>query len=278
MATGARALHFRVIHIHRQERDIAMAGAALLTGGNMVQRLACGADAVMAGNTVVAHLVMIETRRLPAEIGVAVRALVVHRNMSGRFAGHGDVVVAIFAAAEDFVVIDDWHRLPSNGAVAGVATLTGKDVIDRFGGGVEAAVDAVAGHTFRRGTGELPVYVAAFARNKIVTAGEFKSGSGVIERLVLGQRSSGITQKHRQTEHPQTPLHCSHHGSSPAISTGKTCSGYGSGRNFCRNRHCECPGAHDMYHRRPRSCADQFLEHDRHHRQAPGVSPTEGSQ
>lgn len=212
VATYACALHFCVIHIHRQEGNVAMAGAALVTGGDMVQRLTCCTDVVMTGDTVITHLVVIEPRRLPAKIGVAIRTLIVHRNMGGRFTRYGDVVVAIFATAEDFVVIDDRYRLPGNGAVAGVATLTGKDVINRFGGGVETAVDAVASSTFPRRSGELSVDVTAFAGHKIVTAGEFKPGSGVIERLVLGQRRSGITQKHRQTKNPQTPLHCSHHG------------------------------------------------------------------
>lgn len=65
-------------------------------------------------------------------------------------------------------------------------------MIDGFGGGVEAAVDAVAAHAFFRGTGELATDVATLTRHEVMATTEFKSGSGVIEGFFLGQDSAGV--------------------------------------------------------------------------------------
>lgn len=130
---------------------------------------------------------MAKAHRLPAQFGVAICAFNLYRNMVNRFAGSDIIVVAIFTAAKDLLVVDNWNGLKPDGAVASVATFAGKNVVDRFRRGIKAAINAVAGNTLGRGAGKLPTNVATFARHKVVAASQFEAGFGMVKRFVLGR-------------------------------------------------------------------------------------------
>jgi hypothetical protein len=251
MACGAVFTEQIVIHLsHRIKEAGEVATTTLFTQyRNVVGGLTEGIDIVMAGDTIVADSIVIEPYRLPTEIGVTIRTLVMHRNVIHGLPGNDNVVVAVLAATKHFVMIHHGNSLEPDGAVASVATLAGEDVFHRLRRGVKAAIDTVAGDAFSRSACELAADVATFAGDKVVATGQLKSGRRVIESFVLSLRNPNIGNQHSQTQNPPTPLHHSYHGSSPAISTGKTCFGCGSGRSPARNHHCGYPGVRDIYHR-----------------------------
>ena len=163
--------------------------------GNMIIRLTKGINIVMAGYAVVANIIVIKAHRQPAEVGVAIRTLVVHGNMIHGFASNDNVVMAVLAAAKYFMVVHHGNGLKPDGAVAGVATLASKDMLHRFWRGVKTTVDAVAGDTFGGGTGKLTTNVATLARHEVMAAGKFKTGRCVIEALILPQRYTAKTPR-----------------------------------------------------------------------------------
>lgn len=197
VAADTGAAHRVVIYLHhRYKLGGAVTGLTLVIGGYVMGWLTERIEIVMAGHTRPTHLVMAEAHRLPADIRVAIRALIVYEDMVSRLTGRGDVVVAVLAAAKNFMVIDDRNRLPSYSAVAAFAALAGNDVVDRLRRGIEAAVETVAIHTLFRCAGKLAADVAALAGNKIVPATEFKPCPGVIERFLLSEGNTGISHQY----------------------------------------------------------------------------------
>lgn len=197
VAADTGATHCVVIYPHhRCKLGGVVAGLTLIIGGYVIGWLAESIEVVVARHTLPTHLLMTEAHRLPADIRVAIRALIVHEDMVSRLTGRGDVVVAVFTAAENFMVIDDRNRLPSYCAVAAFAALAGNDVVDRPRRGIEATVETVAIRTLFRCAGKLAADVAALAGNKIMPATEFKPCPGVIEHFLLGEGNTGISHQY----------------------------------------------------------------------------------
>lgn len=186
-----------MIHLsHRiKEAGEVAPTALLLLDWNVAGGLAEGIDVVMAGDTIIANIIVTESHRLPTEIGMTIRTLVMHRNMIHWLASNDDIVMAILAAAKNLVVIHHGNCLKSDSAVAGVAAFAGKDVFNRFRCGVETAIDTVAGDTLGWRASELATHVATLAGHKVMAAGEFKAGCRVIEGLVLPQRYAAETSR-----------------------------------------------------------------------------------
>ncbi len=190
VAAKACSLHKIMIHNHWLERDRTVAAATLFTCGDMVWWFALSPEIVMAGNAIVANIIVIETHRLPAHIRMTIGTLVRRRDMIHGLTGNDDVVVAVLAAAKYFVVVHHGNRLKPDSAVAGVATLAGKDVLHGFRRGIKAAVDTVTRDAFSGGAGELAANVATLARHKVVTSSKLKTGRCVIEGLILRQHNA----------------------------------------------------------------------------------------
>lgn len=173
-----------------------MAGVANRIDINVICRPAGGAEPVVAIRAGAGYEVVAEVHRLPSQVRMAIGTFILYLNMVGRLPRCCDVVMAVAAESEYFMVIHSGHRLPILGVMARVATLTGVNMVDRLGSGVEAAVNAVAGDAFGRGTGELASGMTALAGNKVVTACELEAGLGVIERFFLGENFTAATQEH----------------------------------------------------------------------------------
>src|SRR5690606_28211507 len=174
VAAGARSSHQVVINLvrrHRRKCSSEVTSATLRLHRDMVHRLANRADPIMTSSTCTSDFVVVESRRLPAEIRVAIDTIVLHRNVADRLTRHNDVVVAVLTTAKDFVVIHHRYRLPCSGVMAAITSLAGKNMLDRLGRRIDAAIDAVTGGALSGRTLELAIGVAALTGYEIVPAG-----------------------------------------------------------------------------------------------------------
>lgn len=152
---------------------------------DMVHRLPQCIDVVVAGDALASQVVVIKAHRLPAKVRVTVGTLIVRGNVMGGFAGDNNIVVAILATAKYFMVVNHRYSLPTHSAMTGVATLAGKNVLNGFRRGIEAAIDTVAGDALRGRAGELAADMAAFAGHEVVATGQLKAGCRVIKGFIL---------------------------------------------------------------------------------------------
>lgn len=158
---------------------------------------------------------MAELHRLPSQVGMAIGTFALHTNVVHGFSWRYDIVVAVGAEPEYLVMIHSWHCLPILSVMAGIATLTGVNMVDRFASGINTAVDAVASDAFSGGTGELTAGMTTFARDKIVAACQFETSLRVVKDFLLTECVNPATQQHYQPAQSQTRPYNLLHGTSP---------------------------------------------------------------
>lgn len=191
VATSTGADYIIMVHnIDGEECHCTVAGLTNRVNAYVIHRSPGGINPVVAIHTCASYEVVVEVYRLPSQVRVAIGTFILYLNMVHRLSGCYDIVVAIAAEAEDLVVVHSRHCLPILSVVAGIASLAGVNVIDRFSSGVDATVDTVASDAFGGGTGKLASGMTALAGNKIVTPGQFEAGFGVVEGFFLAERVS----------------------------------------------------------------------------------------
>jgi hypothetical protein len=111
-----------------------------------------------------------------------------------------DVVVAGGAAARADGHVAEDHTGKGVQAVAAVAALRDRDVLDRHGQGAARVVPGMAGGTVARGALEDAALVAVFATDVFVLAEQGVAGGGVIEAGAAARLGLCRTPEARETQ------------------------------------------------------------------------------
>lgn len=135
VTSGAAALHLRMVYSQRGRPGRgAVAGLASTGAGDVNCGFAGCRRAIVAAGTIADHSCMIEHGVGPGDRVVARAALRRRRYMSRRFAGGRDSIVTARTATEYLAMVNQTHRHPGGGDVAGFAHIRCVDVGGEFSG------------------------------------------------------------------------------------------------------------------------------------------------
>ena len=166
---------------HRREQECVVAVLAGIGRWDMIERLAEGGNTVMATEAVCRDACVIEHGRSERRRSMAVIALIAGWQMIDGFSNGLIPVVAAFAHAENFEMIDTHDRRPGSREVTALASLRGLYVLCGLRYRTDRAGLVVAARAKCWRSRKHPIHVTAFAGCQLMSAIQPKAGRKVIE-------------------------------------------------------------------------------------------------